>query len=386
MLKRHIVLTTRQFAPCIGGTETSVLELATRLVQQGHEVSVITLNRNIWTGETLAPFDLLDGIAVYRVPYLNLGLRPVAVCNPGWLFGLLKSADIIHNHDIRFLFESCLLAKFWFGTPLVIGSHGFILHQKKLGWLKRAVFRFYYLPLFRFIDCLQAVSLQDFARVEKALPPEMRVLIPGGVDAARFSGHERAPQSGRLLYFGRIDTHKGLDLLFEVLAKLPGTSTLRLVYGSAREECRRALVSQAERLGIEARLEWVGKLEHAALCEEIALAQVVLFPSRYEGFGLTTLEAMAAGAVVVANQIEAFRNIIDDGTTGFLVDFENPATASTQLDAILNKSVPELEAVGTAAAQAALKQDWSQRAEEVAELYAELIRRKRHKKIALPTT
>jgi alpha-1,3-mannosyltransferase len=392
-----IVLTTRQFSPCVGGTETSVLEFALGLVRAGHQVSVITLNRNIWNGDKLPPHDTVQGIEVFRVAYVSLGLRPLPLCNPLWLLKLLRSADIVHNHDIRFLFETCLLARALYGVPLVIGSHGFILHQKKLLWLKRAVFRYYYLPLFRFIDCLQAVSVQDFKRVEAVLPADKLVLVPGGVNAAQFSGVEGHPQPHRLLYFGRVDTHKGLDLLFETLARMRPDVTLRIVFASARKECQDALQALAEKLKIENQVQWLGKKNLAELREELGAAHLVVFPSRYEGFGLTLLEAMAAGTVVVGNTIEAFGDIVDNGRTGFLVDFANTEVAAVQLESILGKSPEELANVASAAASLAAEQDWSKRVQALLDVYARLSKvgsnlpnarndRTRHKNTALPIT
>ncbi len=375
MRKLKIVLTTRQFSPCLGGTETSVLAMANQLVSRGHSVTVLTLNRNIWNGQKLDPYENIGGISVVRIPYLNLGLRPIALCNPFWLFRFFARADIIHNHDIRFLFESCLVAKYWFRIPLVIGSHGFILHQKKLRWLKKFVFYRYYLPLFRLVDCVQAVSRQDLELIKNSLPPEQLALIPGGVDAETFAISERKPIAGRLLYFGRIDEHKGLDLLFDALAKVQAPYHLHLVFGSSRQDCLDDLLARAKKNGIEHRVSWLGKMELTALKQELSHSQMVVFPSRYEGFGLTVLEAMAAGCVVLANKIEAFRNIIENGKTGVLTDFSDPLTAAQDIERILKSPADFFSGLCEAAKAEADRHSWRQRGDQLTKLYECLVDR-----------
>ncbi len=372
MRKLHIVFTTRQFFPCIGGTETYLYETARRLVLAGHRVTVITLNRNIWNGEKLTPESSVENIRILRVPYINLGLRPLPLINPIKIFSLLSSADIIHNHDIRFLFESCLAARILSGVPLIIGSHGFILHQKKLHWLKRLVFDWYYKPLFRLVDKLHVVSLQDLEKVQSCLPSDRLCLIPGGVDAKRFENTFRKPVAQSLFYFGRVDTHKGLDLLFAVLSRMQPRPTLRIAYASSRQECETALRQLAQKLGIENRVEWLGRLSDWQIAEELGKASLVVFPSRYEGFGLTTVEAMAAGAVVAANTIDAFKNLILEGKNGFLLPFENPTESAKKLEQLLALDASALQTISENAKQSARLQDWSVRSAAMLDLYAQV--------------
>lgn len=369
----HIVLTTRQFAPCIGGTETYTRESLRRLVARGYKVTVITMNRNLWTGERLAREEWIDGIRVLRIAFLKFPLRPLGLCNPWWLWRQLREADVVQNGDMRFLFEACLLAKIFLRKPLVFTSHGYILHQQKLLWLKKLVFRYYYKPLFRWGDALQVVSYQDRDKVADVLPPEKIVLVLGGVDVAKFTGEIRQPEAGRLLYFGRIDSHKGVDLLLEALARVRAPFRLRVVFGSSHAETLAAWKAQAERLGLGGRVDWVGAIDHGALRQEMARAQAVVFPSRYEGFGLTTLEAMAAGAVVVCNRIEAFENIVREGQNGFLVDFLSPERAAAALEKVLALAPEQSESLARAAAQEAARHDWSARIPTLEKMYRHLV-------------
>lgn len=374
MRKRKILFTSRQFSPCIGGTETFLLEICRGLVQSDYEVTVLAMNRNIFTKEKLIAEEVIEGIQVYRVPYLDLKLRPIALCSPFWLMSLFFKQDLIVNSDIRFLFEFCLLVKWVLNKPLAVVSHGYILHQASLLWLKKIIFHFYYLPLFRFVDVLHAVSEQDAEKVRKGL--KQIVIITNGVNTKRFKQISTEKKiSGSLFYFGRLDGHKGVDLALEMLVHLP-KHHLRVAFGSKTAGLLESLQKLAEKLKVSDRVEWLGRLEDEQISLELNRAEIVVFPSRYEGYGITTVEAMSVGAIVLANDIDAFRNLIKVEKNGFLVDFTNSELAATKIQEIAGKSKEELNQVRLQASEYAANQDWEFRVRQIKTLYDGMIETK----------
>jgi alpha-1,3-mannosyltransferase len=284
----------------------------------------------------------------------------------------MRRFDLIHTHDIRFLLEASLLAHVWFGKPLIVGSHGFIFHQRRLHWLKAAAFQLYYRPLLAHASGLHVVSPQDRARIQ-GLHGRVEVReIGGGIAYQEFATVRRMPQPGRLLYFGRLDSNKGIEQIFQLLPHLPGTE-LHLVFGSYNAEYKRSLEELQNQLEIRHRIHWHGNLPHSGLLDQLAKCLCVILPSRYEGFGLTTLEAMAAAVPVVCNRIDAFQNIITDGTNGILIDFSDSARAVEQLRRFLTKSSRELASIATEGQRTARQCDWDLRVAELERWYDELV-------------
>src|SRR5215813_11523501 len=114
-----------------------------------------------------------------------------------------------------------------------------------------------------------------------------------------------------LLHVGGNFPRKRLDLLFRIFSKVRQTiPDLQLVQlGATLDQAQREMVSN---LGIATSLVKLGRLSRAELAGLYARAQLVLIPSEREGFGLPLLEALAAGAVVVASDIPALREVGGD--------------------------------------------------------------------------
>ena len=135
-------------------------------------------------------------------------------------------------------------------------------------------------------------------RVRRALPEGGRVDYPG-IDTRLFREAPASKWNWRLLYCGRLDVRKGVDLAVRALAELPGAQ-LRIV-GGGDERYRAELLELAAMLGVQDRLR-IERLDRDELPDVYATADVLLFPVRWsEPFGLVPLEAMAVGTPVVAS-------------------------------------------------------------------------------------
>ncbi len=357
-------MTTRQFYPCIGGVETYMLECAKRLVRKGHEVEVLALNRNYYTNEKLKPLEEYEGIKIRRIPFIKLPLRPFPIYSPFSLLKIFINFDVIHCHDIRFLFEYNLIAKFILRKRLVITSHGFIHHQKSMLPLKRFVFKFYYSILMRYADTLHLVSKQDEDKINSNHYNIARV--PGGIDYNFFSSVKQSPEPKTLLIFGRLDNHKGIENVFRILKSFP-EYRLRLVYGSSEKNYFHKLKTIESNLHLGNQISWIGNISRNDLLNEIGKAEYILLPSNYEGFGLTALEAMASGSIVIANKIAAYQNIITDGINGFLFDFNNPDI--NHLKKIFNLIKQQKNEVSELAKKTSSAYDWDSHVEQFEKIY-----------------
>ncbi len=148
-----------------------------------------------------------------------------------------------------------------------------------------------------------------------------------------------APESewaGRLLYVGRLDGRKGIDVAIDALARLPGAVLTVVGGGDPGEDAR--LRARAARLGVEERVRWEGQRSRAALLEAYAACDAVLFPVRWEEpWGLVPLEAMARGRPVVASGRGGSGEYLRDGENCLL----SPAGDAEALAACVRRLAAE---------------------------------------------
>jgi D-inositol-3-phosphate glycosyltransferase len=239
------------------------------------------------------------------------------------------------------------------------------------------------------IGCSDAIVTSSAAEADEVVElygadPARVVVIPPGVDHALFGpgAREAARRAVRLtstgpvlLWVGRIQPLKGLDVAVATLARLDGAGdpVLVVVGGASGPEGAPYLdrVSRgAHELGIAERIEWVPPQPHGALSSYYRAADVVLVPSRSESFGLVALEAAACGTPVVASPVGGLRTLVVDGSTGFV----RPRTADAFAEAATELIGDPVRAdeMGRRAAARASRFTWSGAALRLEALFDEL--------------
>jgi len=216
-------------------------------------------------------------------------------------------------------------------------------------------------------------------------------LVPPGVEHAFFSPGD--PEGARtalahldlgdgpvLLFVGRIQPLKGLDVAVRALALLDRPDATLVVVGGASGtegalEVQRIGKLAAE-LGVTDQLRMVEPVPHHLLSTYYRAADVVLVPSRSESFGLVALEAAACGTPVVAAAVGGLRTLVDHGRTGFLVDDRDPTLFADRTEQIL--ASPQLAAeISRTAAERARDYTWSTAAGRLRRVYGDLTSRDR---------
>jgi D-inositol-3-phosphate glycosyltransferase len=199
-----------------------------------------------------------------------------------------------------------------------------------------------------------------------------------GADRVSASGGRGADQHAVLLFVGRIQELKGLDVAVATLAELDDPAAELVAVGGpsgpeGRAELERVRQLAAD-LGVLPRVRFVDPQPHHLLSTWYRAADVVLMPSRSESFGLVALEAAACGRPVVAAGVGGLRTIVEDGRTGFLVEGRQPSDYATAVSLLLRQ--PDLAlAMGAAAAQRASGFTWSTTAARLRRLYTDLVAR-----------
>ncbi len=135
---------------------------------------------------------------------------------------------------------------------------------------------------------------------------------------------------------GRLAPQKGhvvlLDALVEVVRHFP--NAVLVVVGEGAEKL--ALQDRAHHLGVGKHIRWLGAKAHNEVWELYSVMNVLAMPSLFEGFGLTAVEAMAAGIPVVGSKVEGLKEIIDHGVTGYLVPAGDSAALAEAIRRLLS--------------------------------------------------
>ena len=213
------------------------------------------------------------------------------------------------------------------------------------------------------------------------VPAERIAVIPLGVDAAfrRVTDAEALATVREryelpvafILYVGTLEPRKGLDTLVDAYAALADTLPHDLVIAGKRGWYTEALFTQVRHLGLEHRVRFTDYVADADLPALYSRATAFAFPSRYEGFGLPPLEAMACGTPVVSSDAASLPEAVGDA--GLLVPPDDPIALAVALRRLLEHADlrARLSAAGLVQAQ---RFTWEETARKTLAVYQELRR------------
>jgi glycosyltransferase involved in cell wall biosynthesis len=327
--KRRLLIASQ---PLDAGVPHHVLDLVRGLDRERFEIVVAAPRRSLlWRelaedrGVTLHP------ISSHRRPAPLGDLRTLLQ-----LVRLTRHADIVHGHSAKAGFIGRLAALLTGRrTRCIFTPHGWSF------WAADGAAGHVYLALERAAAhwCRTIVALGESERqagVESGVGrAEQYRIVPNGVDLARFGG-KRRPVPGRIVMVGRLATsQKRPDLAIEAVRLLKDSHPhleLQLV-GDGPD--RAAIEALARDAGGAVRLLGM----RTDIPELLAEAAIFLLASDYEGAPLSILEAMAAGAPVVASRVAGVPELVVDGVTGVLADPQDAGALATALDSLLRDPV-----------------------------------------------
>lgn len=346
-----------------GGVQSHVLQLADVMDRLGHHVSVLAPSS---PGAELPDYVVSGGKAV-PIPYngsvarLRFGPATHRLVKR-WLAE--GDFDVLHLHEPNAPSLSMLALNIAEG-PIVA-----TFHTSTTKSLTLTVFEPILRPMHEKI--VGRIAVSDLARrwQMEALGSDA-VVIPNGVDVAAFASApllDGYPRTGKsVLFLGRYDEpRKGMAVLLRALPKLverfPDVEIL--VVGRGDEDELRDDAGE-----LASHLRFLGQVDDADKASAMRSADVYCAPhTGGESFGIVLVEAMAAGTAVVASDLDAFRQVLDDGAAGRLVPVDDATALADGLIEVLADDAVRERYVATAT-QTVRRYDWSVVARQIMRVY-----------------
>ena len=207
-------------------------------------------------------------------------------------------------------------------------------------------------------------------------------LIPCGVDLGTFRPLDREQSRQRLgmngdkvlLYVGRIESLKGVELLVHTVAQMDTCEPVRAVVvgddnGQDNELARIRRLTAT--LQVADAFDFVGRVPQDELPFYYSAADVCVVPSFYESFGLAALEAMACGTPVVASRVGGISTVVQHGRTGYLKSWRCPEAFAHSLEMLISSKSLQ-HSMGQAARRRAEDLSWEKIAGRIAAVYQSL--------------
>ena len=356
------------YPPVIGGLEQWSQNIAER---QPADIEIFVV-----TGRVLGEsnFEKKGNVTIVRTSFFALSdlshssIIYIATAVPFiFLRSLLLSKDAraFHCHGFVSAIMGCFLSAVT-GKPFICTEQSIKLRNPVL----RRVAGVAYRKAAACIGSSRAVE-EEF----KKMGVKKITVIPNGVDLEKFTNvggptpHIDSPFV--ILSVGRLEKVKGHKYLVEAFAgikkEIPNARLILAGDGSERGN----LEKQADELGIGGAIEFAGEILHSELPRWYHGADVFVMPSLSEGFGITAIEAMAAGVAIVATRAGSLPEIVRDGEAGILVERGNAEQIYSAVLRIYRDETLRLRLAENGEREAQ-KFDWHNSAQKIYEIYCQL--------------
>lgn len=241
----------------------------------------------------------------------------------------------------------------------------------------------------RFFPLFKAVMQQSVTRADAIISPSESTrkdigehlfpghsrssnihVVPQGVPEEYHPSKSPKAKEANILYVGRFDPYKNVHRLIEAygLLRERGINSRLRIVGSADSRYPEARAT-AQRMNLDESIQWDGYLNGESLIKAYQQASVFVLPSRYEGFGLTVLEAMSCGTPVVCSNGSSLPEVV--GNAALTVEPDNAAAIAEAIAKILEDPLTASR-LRSAGIERAKKFTWRKTAELTAQVYSRI--------------
>ena len=385
-----ILMLTWEYPPrVVGGLSRVVHDLSHRLIKDGHEVTVVTYKEG-----NVQDFEDDNGVKVYRVN--NYMINPNNFID--WImqlnFNLISKAteiinkegpfDVIHAHDWLVAYASKTL-KDSFNIPIIATIHATEsgrnsgIHDEVQRYINDTEWMLTY-------EATEVIVNSNYMKSEIqrlfGLPYEKINVVPNGVNLNLYDGVERdynfrrqyaADNEKIILYVGRLVYEKGVQNLIAAMPKvLNGYHDSKLIIagkGGMIDELR----DEVRRLNIENKVYFTGYLNLEQVTKMYKCADVAVFPSTYEPFGVVALEGMLSGTPVVVSDIGGLNDIVQHRENGMKSYAGNPNSIADSILELLYNPGLCVELSRAAKAKVKSQYNWTKIAQDTHFIYQKAI-------------
>jgi glycosyltransferase involved in cell wall biosynthesis len=225
--------------------------------------------------------------------------------------------DVLHVHStFAGLVARAMLGPLRRRPAIAYCPHGWCFNVEAAAWKMNAMATVERL-MAHGCDAVVAISRHEAEEAHRigVKPRRVRLVTSGIPEAPAPTPQPWSDPRLKVLFIGRLDRQKGVDLLLEAVRPLADRISVRVAGASVADGMAVACPSNVEMLG------W---LDPAAIAGQLHSCDVVAAPSRWEGFGLAAVEAMRAARPVVAARVGGLCELVVDGVTGRLTEPNSP--------------------------------------------------------------
>ena len=355
----RILMLTWEYPPrIVGGISRVVHDLSHKLINDGHDVTVVT-----YKDTNLSDFENDKGVKVYRVDnymitpnnftdwIMQLNFNMIAKATE--LMNKEENFDVIHAHDWLVTYAAKTL-KQAFKTPLVATIHATEsgrnsgIHDDIQRYINDTEWLLTY-------ESTDVIVNSNYMKCELqrlfGLPYDKINVIPNGVNLNNFDNVERDYNFRRqyamdnekiILYLGRLVYEKGVQNLISAMPKILNSYHDAKLVIAGRGGMMDELKAQVYSMGIDNKVYFTGYLNSDSVKKMYKCADIAVFPSTYEPFGIVALESMLSGTPTVVSDVGGLNEIIEHGVDGMKSYAGNPnSIADSVLSLLFNNQLCE---------------------------------------------
>lgn len=322
------------FTPSLGGSVTIPYQLSHWLTKMGHEITIISTDYKYDPGYAQS-LENVEVIPFRQVAHLGLFLYSPGM--RGWLKKNISKYDVVHLHNFR-SYQNNIACKYAkeFNVPYIVQPHGSLPRIVEKKGLKQLYDIVWGNKILEHASRVIAVSGNEVEQFRQAgIPDEKITVIPNGVNyvsptdlppARQFREQYSIHERHIILYVGRLHTRKGVDFLIRAFNSFIQTRTgddVTLVIIGPDDGYRSVLEGLVEQLGLSDKVRFIGFIPSLAAAYQDA--DVLVYPSIHEIFGLVPFEALLCGTPVIVTDDCGCGELIKEAECGYLVHYGDVA-------------------------------------------------------------